>query len=104
MSSSDYTALKKYKEIQGACKVDDIGNPVSPSWFNIPIGTTADCTFTLGTGPTGMTGSTGYTGRTGPTGLQGPAGSSNGGAFVIYCESNTGFNTVDASGFCFSFG
>lgn len=31
MSSSDYTSLKKYKEIQNACKLDDIGNPVSPT-------------------------------------------------------------------------
>ena len=59
MSSSDYTALKKYKEIQGTCKIDDIGNPISSSWFNIPIGSTTDCTFTLGTGPTGPIGRTG---------------------------------------------
>ena len=74
MSSSDYTSLKKYKEIQGACKLDDIGNPVSPSWFNITVDKDCNCGYTLGTGPTGPTGSIGFTGPTGAQGIQGETG------------------------------
>ena len=68
MSSSDYTALRKLKEIQNSCDVDEFGDPVSSSWYDIPIEERADCSAVLGTGPTGSIGPTGYTGYTGYTG------------------------------------
>ena len=104
MSSSDYTALKKFKEIQSSCEVNEIGDPLSSSWFDIPVGQTTDCKRTLGTGPTGSTGLRGATGFTGPIGIQGIPGPTNGGIFTVIAESNNGFNVNDASGFTFSFG
>ena len=66
MSSSDYIALKKFKELKGNCSTDELGDPLSPSWYNVPINDNCDCTVVLGTGPTGNTGATGNTGPTGP--------------------------------------
>ena len=37
MSSSDYTALRKLKEIQNSCDVDEFGDPLSSSWYDIPM-------------------------------------------------------------------
>ena len=81
MSSSDYTTLRKLKEIQSSCKVDDFGNPLSLSWFDVPYRDKVDCTVVLGTGPTGPTGYTGPTGIRGLTGPTGPPGPTNGGVF-----------------------
>ena len=89
MSASDYTALRKLKEIQNSCDVDELGDPVSSSWYDIPMEERADCSVVLGTGPTGPIGPIGLTGYTGYTG---PAGETNGGIFTIYAES-PGFYT-----------
>jgi hypothetical protein len=97
MSSSDYTTLRKLKQIQGSCKVDDYGDPVSLSWFDVPYGDRVDCAPGLGTGPTGKTGQTGYTGPAGPTGAPGPT---NGGVFTIFAESIVGYSQP-APGFTF---
>ena len=96
MASSDYTALRKLKEIQNSCDVDELGDPVSTSWYDIEMEARADCSVVLGTGPTGPIGPTGYTGYTGPV------GDTNGGVFTMYAESN-GFYT-DGIDFIFSFG
>ena len=84
MASSDYTALRKLKEIQNCCEVDELGDPVSTSWYDIPMSARGDCTVGFVTGPTG------------------PAGNTNGGIFTIYASS-TGFAVSD-NGFIFSFG
>ena len=103
MSSSDYIALKKFKELKGNCSTDELGDPLSPSWYNVPINDNCDCTVVLGTGPTGPTGWTGWTGPTGPTGNTGPAGPTQGGVFAIFGEAN-GFDASSNDGFIFSFG
>jgi len=105
MASSDYTALRKLKQIQGACKVDEIGDPLSPSWYDIPMGNKQDCTLVLGTGPTGPAGQLGATGRQGAAGATGPrgiAGPTNGGVFALYAESYD-LDTSNNGGFSFSF-
>src|SRR6056300_1585061 len=99
MSSSDYTALRKLKQLQNSCDVDELGDPVSSSWYDIPMSERTDCSVVLGTGPTGPIGPTGYTGYTGYTG---PAGDTNGGLFTIYAEA-PGFYTSN-TGFIFAFG
>jgi hypothetical protein len=98
MSSSDYTALRKLKQIQGACKVDELGNPVSTSWYDIPMGERQNCELVLGTGPTGPRGQIGYTGPAGFMGYTGPAGPTNGGVFALYAESY-GLDNSNNSGF-----
>jgi len=103
MSSSDYIALKKLKEIKGSCDADDLGNPLSPSWYNVPVNDNCDCTVTLGTGPTGPIGMTGYTGYTGHTGYTGPVGPTQGGVFSIFAETTT-FDASSNNGHVFSFG
>jgi hypothetical protein len=104
MSSSDYTALRKFKEIQGSCNVNEIGDPLSSSWFDIPVGNTTNCSITLGTGPTGSRGPIGYTGSTGPRGVQGIPGPTNGGIFAITATMDNGFDKVTNNGFSFTFG
>ena len=42
MSSSDYIALKKFKELKGNCSTDELGDPLSPSWYNVPINDNCD--------------------------------------------------------------
>ena len=72
MSSSDYIAIKKLKELKSSCETDELGDPLSPSWYNVPVTGDCDCTVVLGTGPTGPTGEIGPIGHTGPTGVTGP--------------------------------
>ena len=62
MSSSDYIAIKKLKELKSSWETDELGDPLSPSWYNVPVTNDCDCTVVLGTGPTGPTGFTGPTG------------------------------------------
>ena len=97
MSASDYTNLRKLKQIQNSCDVDEFGDPLSSSWYDIPIGERANCSIVLGTGPTGPPGPIVYVGNTGNGG-----GDSNGGIFAMYAETN-GFYT-SGNGFIFSFG
>ena len=94
MSSSDYTSLRKYREIKNNCNVDDIGNPTSPCWYNIPMTNSDKCEYVLGTGPTGPHG---------PQGVEGSAGPSNGGVFLVSSEASNGFGTEN-NGYIFSFG
>ena len=103
MSSSDYIAIKKLKELKSSCETDELGDPLSPSWYNVPVTNDCDCSVVLGTGPTGAVGSIGPIGYTGYTGVTGPVGPTNGGVISIFAESN-GFDLSSGSGFSFSYG
>ena len=95
MSSSDYTSIKKYRQLQCNCDVDEDGNPIDSCSSNLPPNS---CNYILGTGPMGPTG---------PQGSEGPMGASNGGVFVISGEAAAGFSTgsgSSASGYIFSYG
>ena len=93
MSSSDYIALRKLKELQSSCNVDEIGDPLSPSWFNVPMCNSKDCSVVLGTGPTGPAGPTGILGSTGHTG---PHGLTNGGVYTLVADTDN-FSINDLS-------
>ena len=80
MSSSDYTKLKKLREISGVPCDSSCDNQ---TYFGVGLTNTHDISAedlppgynTIGrTGPTGNTGMTGYTGPTGSTGVTGATG------------------------------
>ena len=80
MSSSDYTKLKKLREISGVPCDSSCDNK---TYFGVGLTNTHDISAedlppgynTIGrTGPTGNTGMTGYTGPTGSTGVTGATG------------------------------
>ena len=98
MSSSDYTALRKYKEMQANIETTNMVDGPLP----VPFGCNTQVT-TISTGVNGHpgpTGPTGSTGRLGPTGAHGPT---NGGVFALYATAGN-FDYITNSGYIFSFG
>jgi hypothetical protein len=97
MSSSEYTALRKYKEMLAdseTSKEDDCPLPV-------PFGCNRQVIPSSGLiGHPGPTGPTGATGKIGPTGAAGPT---NGGVFALYAYASN-FDHITNSGYIFSFG
>ena len=72
MSSSEYTALQKYKELKAG--IETTNNDALP--LPVPFGCNRPSTIS-----TTITGHPGSTGPIGPTGAPGPT---NGGVFALY--------------------
>ena len=99
MSSSERTALRKYKEMLADIETTNTVDGPLP----VPFGCNAQVTTTTSTGINGHpgpTGPTGPTGKIGPTGAHGPT---NGGVFALYATAGN-FDYITNSGYIFSFG
>ena len=103
MSSSDHTALRKYKEMLADIETQNKADGPLP----VPFGCNQQATTNTGaTGSTGVIGYPGPTGPIGPTGKTGPTGApgpTNGGVFALYAYAGN-FDSITNSGYIFSFG
>ena len=91
MSSSEYTALQKYKELKAG--IETTNNDALP--LPVPFGCNRPSTIS-----TTITGHPGSTGPIGPTGAPGPT---NGGVFALYAYAGN-FDYTTNAGYIFSFG